>query len=125
MQRRAFSHAFSAQSLREQEILVTKYVDLFHEQLKNWTQVRSDGVDAVEAFKWLMFDIIGELTFGESFNAVEKGETHPWVSIIGDTIRRNIFVAMQKQIPILKLLERFFVPADLPAKLSYHKQKTK
>lgn len=123
-QRKALAHAFSAQALRDQEDIVRKYVDLFTMQLGKWSQDRPNGVDIPEAFNWLTFDIIGDLAFGESFNAVETGKTHPWVSIVIDTVRETNLVTLKSRIPMIKFLLPFMVPSDLPAKLSYHKKQT-
>lgn len=123
-QRKALAHAFSAQALRDQENIVTKYVDIFAAQLGEWSTARPTGVDIVEAFNWITFDIIGDLAFGESFKAVETGKTHPWVSIILDTIRQTNVVSLRGRFPWITPLVPFLVPRDLPGKLAYHKKQT-
>lgn len=118
-QRRALSHAFSAKALRDQEDVVQQYVNLFTAQLGTWSS-QSDGINIVEALNWITFDIIGELAFGESFKAVETGKTHPWVSILIDTVREMNLVNMRKRMPIMNLVLPFLVPKDLGPKLAAH-----
>lgn len=76
--RRNLAHAFSAKALREQEGVVLRYVDRWVEQLGRlgWGE-GGRGVNAVEWFNWVTFDIIGDLAFGEGFGAVEEGKIAP------------------------------------------------
>ena len=70
--RKSLSHGFSASALTAQEDLVHQYVDLLIHQLR-----RRDGieVDAVKWYNYTTFDIIGELSFGESFGSLEAGKS--------------------------------------------------
>jgi cytochrome P450 len=58
-QRKALSHAFSAKALRDQEVVVHEYVDLFLKQLSKLGEAGRKAIDASEAYNWLTFDIIG------------------------------------------------------------------
>lgn len=62
MQRRALSHAFSAQALRNQEKVVHQYVDLLIEQLGNLGDNGRKGVNVTDAYNWLTVDLIGKCT---------------------------------------------------------------
>ncbi|KAI9735734.1 MAG: hypothetical protein M1818_006342 [Claussenomyces sp. TS43310] len=70
--RRLLSHAFSSKALRDQSTVVMKYVNMFVDQVKAKGNVET-GVNATEWYNWITFDRIGDLAFGESFGAVEKG----------------------------------------------------
>lgn len=58
-QRKYLSHAFSAKSLRGQEVLVHGYVNLFLDQLRKLGSSEGEGINIEEALNWLTFDIIG------------------------------------------------------------------
>ena len=96
---------------------------MFTAQLGDWS-LRPDGIDIVEALNWITFDIIGELAFGESFGAVEVGKTHPWVSVLIDTVREMNLIGLRKRIPIMNLILPFLTPKDLGTKLAAHWQHT-
>lgn len=70
--RRSLSHAFSAKSLRLQQDLILHYVDLFVQQLTKFG-TQGNGVGMDEWYNWLTFDILGDLAFGEPFDAVAEG----------------------------------------------------
>jgi cytochrome P450 len=100
--------AFSAKALREQEDIVHEYVDMFISQLEN-LGTGSRGIDIGQALAWVTFDIIGALTFGESFDAVKTGTTQPWVSAIVDNIRQFDLIQTRPDVPLITLLIPFMV----------------
>ncbi|KAF1933365.1 cytochrome P450 [Didymella exigua CBS 183.55] len=118
-QRKALSNAFSAKALRDQEDVVQHYVNMFNNQLGTWS-LRPNGINIAESLNWITFDIIGELAFGESFKAVEAGKTHPWVSLLIDSVMELNLIGLRKRIPILTLLLPFLVPRGLAAKFAAH-----
>ncbi|CZR50242.1 related to isotrichodermin C-15 hydroxylase (cytochrome P-450 monooxygenase CYP65A1) [Phialocephala subalpina] len=79
--RRVMIHAFSESALREQEPIITSYCDLLIQRL-SYQQEAKGAVDIAAWLNFASFDIIGDLTFGESFHALEKGEDHWWMSTI-------------------------------------------
>jgi cytochrome P450 len=81
-QRRALAHAFSKQTLWEQEPVLKGYVGLFVERLRELAQ-REEDADMVTWFNFCTFDIIGDLSFGEPFGCLREGMSalnHPTVS---------------------------------------------
>lgn len=64
--RKAMSHAFSAKALRDQEVVVHQYVDLFLQQLSNLGEGGKKAINACDAYNWLTFDIIGKQTISVS-----------------------------------------------------------
>lgn len=94
--RRIMIHAFSESALREQEPIVTSYCDLLIERLSR----RMEANGTVDIAAWLnfaSFDIIGDLTFGESFHALEKGEDHWWMSTIFNGFKTGVLVRTAKE----------------------------
>ena len=69
--RKYLSHAFSQQSLNEQEFLISQSTDKFVEKLG---EAGTQGIDIVLYFTLMSFDIIGDLGFGESFGGIESSE---------------------------------------------------
>lgn len=124
-QRRALSAAFSAKALRDQEAVIHQYVDMFMAQLGKLAGATTKGVDIPAAFNWLTFDIIGDLTFGESFDAVKDWKTHPWISVIVDSVFWTNIINMRNKVPLLNLVLPFFFNGDLAKRFAFHVQLTK
>ncbi|KAH0432722.1 hypothetical protein CcaCcLH18_06298 [Colletotrichum camelliae] len=111
-QKQSLSSAFSSRSLRDQEYVVHQYVDLFIEQIGKLGGPHTQGVNVTEAFNWLTFDIIGDLTFGESFDAVATGKTNYWVSILLDGAYWGTLAGLRKRVPIMNYILPFLVPKN-------------
>lgn len=123
-QRRSLSAAFSAKALREQEVVVHEYIDMFINQIRKLGSAGTNGLNIVEAFNWLTFDIIGDLTFGESFDAVKIGKTHPWVSVIVETTYWSNLIGLKSRLPVLNLVLPFIVHQNLAREFRMHRQLT-
>lgn len=90
--RRALSHGFSAESMRQQEPIIKKYVDLLLRRLHEVaeaqeTQGTKTSINAEAYYNWTTFDIAGDLIFGMSFKCLDGSEYHPWIAFILATIR--------------------------------------
>jgi hypothetical protein len=70
--RKSLAHAFSEKALRDQEPLIGKYVDLLIEKLKEYA-LSGDTADMAMWYNLATFDLIGDLTFGESFSGLDSG----------------------------------------------------
>ncbi|KAK7750777.1 hypothetical protein SLS62_007329 [Diatrype stigma] len=91
-QYKLFAPAFRASALRSQEHIIHKHVDLFISQLDRLGVSPHQSLNMSLWFEWLTFDIIGELTFGESFNAIRDAKSHYWVTLLhGSTYGGSIF----------------------------------
>ncbi|TGO89345.1 hypothetical protein BPOR_0114g00260 [Botrytis porri] len=81
--RRALSHAFSEASLREQEPLMNVYFDLLIQKLYEQIDSPSNAkVNIVCFFNFTTFDLIGDLCFAESTNALRTQEYNSWIANI-------------------------------------------
>lgn len=96
--RRNLSHAFSEKALREQEPIITKYFDKLITKLH---ETRGEPVDIVKMFNLVTFDVVGDLTFGESFNGLETSELHFWVADIFKFIKIGTITGLSLQFPPL------------------------
>lgn len=118
--RRVLAHAFSDKEIREQEPLVRKHVDVLMWRLNELSATGT--VDMSKWLNWATFDIIGDLAFGEPFGCLEKGDYHPWVSLIFDTVQAVSFMGAIKQFPWLDLVFQRALPDALFKKLRDHQQ---
>jgi cytochrome P450 len=96
--RRALSYGFSDRGIRDMESRMVEKLDKMLDRLLGLCggrdTVLSDrdaqgdaklGEAVIDIAKWcnfLTFDMIGELTFGESYECLETGTYHPWVKPI-------------------------------------------
>ena len=125
--RRAFMSAFSDKALRDQMPLVKEHVDGFITKLKEVAK-QGQPIDLVSWFNFLMFDISGHLSFGESFGSVAAGEAHPWVAI---SCKFGKGVAMMASLNFLGVtgglggLLKFIMPKAVRERMAYHRDLTK
>ena len=81
--RRLLAHAFSERALIQQEDLLLSYVELLINQLRaKAASPETAVVDLVKWFNFTTFDIIGDLSLGESFQCLEGSQYHAWVTTI-------------------------------------------
>ncbi|KAI1499842.1 putative cytochrome P450 [Biscogniauxia marginata] len=100
-QYKMFAPAFRASALRSQEHVIQEHVDLFISQLHRKGASTGESLNMALWLEWLTFDIIGELTFGESFNAVRETKSHYWVTLLlGANYGGSIF-NLQKRFSII------------------------
>lgn len=93
-QRRILSHAFSAQSMLDQQPLIQGYVDLLVAKLKQASRRHGAAVpvDIVKWYNLTTFDVIGDLSFGEPFGCLRDMEYHPWVELIFPSLKLGIWL---------------------------------
>ena len=68
--RRNFSHGFSDKALRGQENLIGKYFDALTWRVGEACKAKKP-LDMTKWYQLTTFDIVGDLTFGESFNCLQ------------------------------------------------------
>jgi cytochrome P450 len=83
--RRAFAASFSDRGMQNQQPLIRGYVDLFIQGLAR--KSGKEPQDMTAWFNWATFDIIGALTFGESFGCLENQRMHPWIEAIFGNVK--------------------------------------
>ncbi|RYP67847.1 hypothetical protein DL771_007024 [Monosporascus sp. 5C6A] len=85
--RRALSHGFSDASMRQQEPLIARYVDLLLERLGQECRGGGRALNMEAWYNFTTFDVVGDLVFGHSFGCLESVEYHPWISFIMGSVR--------------------------------------
>lgn len=122
--RKNLSHAFSAQALSEQTPLIMKYIDMFIAQVTTHGQTEQ-GIPVDNWFMWLTFDVVGDLAFGESFDAVAKAQSHFWIDMVLDSAFAASMVQVLARMPIAYLAAPFVLPGDLQTKFKKHNEMTR
>ncbi|KAH7131776.1 cytochrome P450 [Dendryphion nanum] len=122
-QRRILAHAFSNNAMFEQEPIIVKYVDMFISHIHEFARAGS-SVDIVRWFNFTTFDIIGDLTFGEPFDCLEKGIMHTWVSLIFNTIRAGEVLTFLLKYPLTRFITNAIVGKKVMATRAEHRALT-
>lgn len=108
--RRTLAHGFSEKSLREQEPLIKKYIDLLVQRLHENCANGDAELDMTAWYNYTTFDIIGDLAFGEPFGCLENSRYHIWVSTIMSLARVGTIVQSLSQYPLIRALLDACVP---------------
>ena len=118
--RRLLSHAFSERALRGQEHLLLSYIDLLVRRLRECASFPDTAV--VDMVKWLnftTFDIVGDLSLGESFHCLEESRYHGWVSISFTQFKTGAFFVALRFFGLDKLAKTL-IPRSLLQKRRDH-----
>lgn len=116
--RRLLSHAFSDRALSEQEELIQKYATKLIDQLKGHAD--RGPVNILHWFNFFTFDVIGELSFGESFGCLDTGVMNDWIVVIFNRVKALAFAWSLRSIPLLASTYQYFLPASLRSKGAQH-----
>ncbi|KAK3067690.1 hypothetical protein LTR53_015295, partial [Teratosphaeriaceae sp. CCFEE 6253] len=120
--RRAFMGAFSDKAVKDQSSLIEKYVDLMVHKFRDLAATGSSVLDIVDWLNFVTFDISGDLSFGESFGSISKGQSHPWVEIACRFGKGIALVASINHYAPLQKLLKYALPAKVREKMMYHRQ---
>lgn len=110
--RRLLGYAFSEKALRGQETLIQHYIDLLIKQL-NQRALERGTADLTQWLNFITFDIIGDLSFGYRLGNLERGEHHPWVAVISQSVALLAFYQVVQRYPILGAIVTRFIPRRL------------
>jgi cytochrome P450 len=117
--RRLLSHAFSNKALNEQEPILHVYANLLIQRLDEQIGSSSKAsafIDITRWFNFTTFDIIGDLSFGESFGCLGDSKYHWWVSTITDAVKASVYLKILWFYPFLGVLARLLIPKHLMQK---------
>jgi averantin hydroxylase len=98
--RRVLSNSFSDKSIRTQEKTIQDYANLMVNGLAE--HVEEGPQDLVKWFNWTTFDVIGRLTFGASFDCLEKQQTHDWVHAVFQNTKATVIIQILQHLGIDK-----------------------
>lgn len=114
-QRRTVSHAFSDRALKDQEVLLQRYVDLLVNRLKE-VNPKSPVVNLAEWLNWTTFDIIADLCFGKPFGCLQNLETHEYVRLLLDSVRGGALFYIVTYFPWVKKLGSLVISKEMMAR---------
>jgi hypothetical protein len=80
--RRLLSQGFSADAMQKQEPIIKSHIDLLMKRLHEKAQNGGNAFDIGSWYNYCSFDIIGDLSFGESFGCLQESAMHPWIACI-------------------------------------------
>ncbi|CAI7661785.1 unnamed protein product [Penicillium palitans] len=112
--RRNFSHAFSDRALREQQSLICGYadalIDNLHRRIKEDPEAK---VNMVRMFNLTTFDIMGDLTFGDSLNLLAGTGNLNWVCAVFISIKANAIRRLARYVPWVTPIAQRLIPNEL------------
>ncbi|KAI1281078.1 putative cytochrome P450 [Xylaria sp. FL0933] len=111
--RKALSNAFSTKALMEQEAIVNANVDAFVDRLGADGGPATAGLNMTEWFEMVAFDILGEMSFGESFGSVAQGHPHFWFRMFTEHLFAITVVDMLRRYPLFVSLGRLLMPLTM------------
>jgi len=93
--RRNLAHAFSTAAIKEQEPLMRVHFDKMVARMKEQAATSPDGrIDMEKMYNCVAFDVIGDLSFGDSFGALDKYEYHEYM--VGVFRNLKVFTTFQR-----------------------------
>lgn len=122
--RRTLAHGFSAQAMMNQQPIILKYVNLLFDRLEGSAEHGTVSVDLVSWFNYTTFDIIGDLSFGESFGCLENSSYHPWVKLIFDSLKNAAWAVNLNRYALLARGLKILIPKEVANKLAENKRLT-
>ncbi|KAJ5593349.1 hypothetical protein N7537_010253 [Penicillium hordei] len=112
--RRNFSHAFSDRALREQQPLICKYADTLIDKLHRTIEEDPEAkINMVSMLNLTTFDIIGDLTFGDSLNLLAGTGNLAWVSAVFISMKTNTVSRLARYFPWTTPIVRMLIPNEL------------
>ncbi|KAL4863441.1 hypothetical protein BDV12DRAFT_202115 [Aspergillus spectabilis] len=112
--RRNFSHAFSERALRDQQPLIQHYTDMLVDRLRILALKNPEGpIEMVRLYNLTTFDIMGDLTFGESLDLLSGTGDDTWVSAIFSSLKANSLRRLGRYYPWTAILFQKLMPNSL------------
>jgi cytochrome P450 len=120
-QRKIFTPAFSDRALKKQEPLFVKYADKLAMRLKESILDQPDlKLDMVKMYNFTTFDVMADMTFGESLHMLDKAEYDPWVSTIFASLKIETYFNIMMSYPWLWRTFKKYVPESVNKKRMDH-----
>jgi cytochrome P450 len=127
--RRFMDPAFSDRAVLQQEPILQDYVSLCINKLHERASPNgTTTINIVDWFNFTLFDIIGDLSFGESFGCFEKCEYEGWMDQMAASIKFHYLSINLRHYPIintlLKPLAVFLIPKEIIKQHMDYRQRT-
>jgi len=115
--RKEIIRAFSDKAIYEQQVIFQNYSSLL---LQRWRERDQTVIDISKWLNFYTFDTFGDLAFGEPFGSLEGGESHPWISLIFDTIKIGKMMRFLDEFENIKKIIDFLMPASIKRRVADH-----
>lgn len=133
-QRKTVSHAFSDKALKDQEQLLKGFVRLLVDKLRGMAEAGLEcnivewckfshtvqKATLIREDNFTTFDIMADLTFGESLNQLTESSYHPWVKAIFSYVKVVSISKVCRAWPGLSSLLQLMVSKDTKEKRKQH-----
>ncbi|KAH8894276.1 isotrichodermin C-15 hydroxylase [Thozetella sp. PMI_491] len=117
--RRLQAHAFSEKALAMQESYLQQHTDQLISRLRHEAHQSKGVVDFVKWVNLLTTDLIGDLSFGESFGGLNSGKLHPWLEDLFTTLKTFTFIREILRLPSFIVN---FAMACIPKEMLEHRK---
>ncbi|EMD93701.1 hypothetical protein COCC4DRAFT_76610 [Bipolaris maydis ATCC 48331] len=115
--RRVFANAFSDKALKLQEPLISLHVNKLKKFIdKNLSEDPETPMNLVTLLNCTTFDIMGDLTFGESLGMLDTGKYTQWVKGVFEGIKVNSLFRLAQQYPVLDFFMKALMPPPIRGK---------
>ncbi|KAK7937712.1 cytochrome P450 [Apiospora aurea] len=92
--RKAIAPSFSDGAMRKQEPVISGYVDLLIQRLRENCDGGKAELDMKDWYTFATFDILGKLAFSQDFGCLAASEYHPWVKLISSLANESAQIAV-------------------------------
>jgi len=79
-----------------------------------------NAINIKQWYHWALFDLFGDLCYGESFGCLRDGKSHPWIDIIGESIQAFYYLGLSRRIPGLQKLMFKMMPKKKMEQAAWH-----
>ncbi|KAE8343840.1 hypothetical protein BDV24DRAFT_161142 [Aspergillus arachidicola] len=121
--RRLLAKGFSEAGLREQEPVIQQKISVLIKQL-HAEATNGGSPEMTSWFNFFTFDLISELTFGESFKCLENGRFHPWILMVTQSIKFRAIIQALGYYPLLFKLFMGLIPKSYQEAFRDHQRLT-
>ncbi|KAI0889808.1 cytochrome P450 [Annulohypoxylon maeteangense] len=120
--RRAFAPAFSDRAIKGQEGLLQNYANLMVTVLQNALQEKGGaGADIAKIYNLATFDIMADLTYGESLGCLKTSEYTTWIELVFTSISFIPLIQFLQSYPILGALFKMLEPESVKkTRIAHH-----
>lgn len=118
--RRQLAHGFSDRAMRDQQPLISKYIDLLIRRLRENCGAGTASLNIADWYNFTTFDVIGDLAFGEPFGCLDSSDYHPWVKALFEMARVGTFFQAACHYPFAQRFLLSLVPKSARAKRQQH-----
>ncbi|KAJ4290814.1 hypothetical protein N0V90_010009 [Kalmusia sp. IMI 367209] len=111
--RRLLASGFSASAMQKQQPIIKSHINLLIERLRERSQNGKTAINVPQWYNYCLFDIIGDLSFGEPFGCLQESTMHPWIAWIFANVRLIAIGLALNRFPLLRVVLPWLAPKSL------------